>query len=248
MTIVRLENVGQQYARKDVLAGVNLHLARGEVFGLVGPNGAGKTTLLRTLATIMPPHTGSISFPELPESLALGQIRRHIGYLPQTFGADPAMRLADFVRYALWIRGVARQEWDDEVALALRRVDLWEQRRDRMKSLSGGMRQRAGIAWAIVGRPGLILLDEPTIGLDPRQRLHFRNILGQLNESAVILSTHLIDDIEAACDHIAVLNNGVLQFVGRTPQFVEFARDDLPGNSRLEQAYMSFLSVEDQRL
>ena len=164
-----LKNVTQGYGRNRVIDDLSLDL-QPAVVGLLGPNGAGKTTLLRTMATIMPPRTGDVVVDGVAvrNEKSARAARRHIGYLPQDFGYDPGMRVADFVAYAAWMRGVPHRDWAGVVTQALERVELTDHRRSTMRRLSGGTRQRAGIAWAIAGDPSLILLDEPTVGLDPR--------------------------------------------------------------------------------
>ena len=246
---VKLAGVSQGYWSVSVIENLDLELTAG-VVGLLGPNGAGKTTLLRTMATILPPRTGTITIDDIlvdSESRAR-DARRRIGYLPQDFGFDPGMRVQDFVRYAAWIRGIPAGQWDAVADVALQRVDLAERRRTKMRTLSGGMRQRAGIAWAIVGEPTLVLLDEPTVGLDPRQRLQFRSVISSLKSSVVVLSTHLIDDVDAICDHVVVLQRGAPTFVGTTSDLATLAREDLPGATAIERAYMGLLPKEQQHL
>lgn len=246
---LQLIGVSQGYGNTRVIDGFDLELAPG-VVGLLGPNGAGKTTLLRTMATIMPPQTGKIFVDDIliDGESAARRARRRIGYLPQDFGFDPGMRVMDFVRYAAWMRGLPSQNWDTAVDLVLMQVELTDQRRTKMRKLSGGMRQRAGIAWATVGKPALVLLDEPTVGLDPRQRLQFRKFISGLHDSVVVLSTHFIDDIDAICDRVIVLQHGAPKFAGTTTELAALSRDDLPGNTKLERAYMNLLPAEEQRL
>lgn len=246
---LQLNGVSQAYGRKVVIDQLHLQLRPG-LIGLLGPNGAGKTTLLRTMATIMPPIGGELSLGGLVvnSEASARKVRRHIGYLPQEFGFDPGMRVLDFVRYSAWMRGLPPATWEREVDCALTRVNLNDYRRAKLRTLSGGMRQRAGIAWAIVGEPALVLLDEPTVGLDPRQRLQFRKIIQELHQSIVVLSTHLIDDIDAVCDQVIVMNGGALKFVGVPAGLANLGRADLPGNTALERGYMSCLPAEEQRL
>lgn len=244
---VRAKGLRQGYGAKTVLKEADLHLDRG-VTGLLGPNGAGKTTLLRTLATAVPPQAGTL---EVNGAVVDGErsaraVRPGIGYLPQAFGYDPGMRLLDFVVYGAWVRGLPKKERLADAEAALRKVDLADSHRVRMKQLSGGQRQRAGIAWAIVGDPALVILDEPTVGLDPRQRLHFRDILRGLSDSTVILSTHLIEDVDAVCDRVLILQDGTLRYDGRTADLAHLATDDAPGDTQLERAYMSLLAGEER--
>lgn len=244
-----LDSLSQGYGGKLVFNEVSVTLRPG-VTALLGPNGAGKTTLIRTLATVIPPRAGTMRFSDLDitDERSARLARNHIGYLPQDFGYDPRMTVADFVTYAAWLRGVRRQNRQQEVEKALRLVDLTEMRRSKMRKLSGGMRRRAGIAWAIVGSPRLILLDEPTVGLDPRQRLHFRKVVSALSDGIVLLSTHLIDDVAAVCDRVIVLHNGKIRFDGSVGDLEALSSDELPGHSPLERGYMYLLPEEEQRL
>ncbi len=248
MSVV-LEEVAQGYGNSVVIDQLSIRLEPG-ITALLGPNGAGKTTLLRTLATVLPPRSGSLSIDgvAITGERAARSIRDRIGYLPQEFGFDPRMTTCDFVEYAAWLRGIPDLKRGDVVREALAKVDLSEQRRARMGKLSGGMQRRAGIAWAIVGSPRLVLLDEPTAGLDPRQRLQFRHIVAGLRESIVVLSTHLIDDIEAIGDRVVVLHSGTARFDGTVAELTELGRADVPGHSPLERAYMHLLPSEEQWL
>lgn len=245
----RLSNLCQGYRGRTVLHDVDVTFTPG-VTALLGPNGAGKTTLLRTLATVLPPLDGTLVLDGVVVGgeRAARQVRRDIGYLPQRFGWDPGMRVGEFVEYAAWLREVPEAERARAVEAALDHVDLSGRRRDRMARLSGGMRQRAGIAWAIVGTPSLVILDEPTVGLDPRQRLQFRRIVSELSGATVVLSTHLIDDVAAICDRVVVLHDGRVRFLGEVAEMAARAREDLPGDSPLERAYMELLPESERQL
>lgn len=248
MSVV-LDSVSQGYGTSIVIRRLSAMFQPG-VTALLGPNGAGKTTLLRTLATIVPPRTGTITIDGLTidRERTARQVRDRIGYLPQDFGYDPHMTVADFVTYAAWLRGFSAGDLPRLVTEALELVDLTDSRRQRMRRLSGGMRKRAGIAWAVVGRPRLVLLDEPTVGLDPRQRLQFRKIITGLRNTIVVLSTHLIDDVGAICDRVMVLHGGVARFDGTVDELATKGHNDLPGDSSLERAYMHLLPEEERRL
>ena len=246
---VQVKDLVQGYGGAPVINGLTMTLRPG-VTALLGPNGAGKSTLLRTLATVLPPRAGTLTVGELVvrgESSARA-VRDEIGYLPQSFGYDPRMRLIDFVEYAAWLRGVPSSVRAQAATSAVALVDLTDRSRSRMGALSGGMRQRAGIAWAVVGLPKVVLLDEPTVGLDPRQRLQFRKIISSLADTAVLLSTHLIDDVAAICDDVVVMHGGAVKFSGSVNDLAALDRTHLPGHSALERAYMSLLPEEDQRL
>ncbi|AEB42412.1 ATP-binding cassette domain-containing protein [Micromonospora maris] len=243
---LELMGVSQRYGNVVALREVSARLKPG-VTGLLGPNGAGKTTLLRTMATIMPPDAGvlHINGVQVNDERSARSARRHVGYLPQSFGYDPHMRVGDFVRYAAWLRGLPAAQWDAGAKAALSAVDLLDRATIKLKKLSGGMRQRAGIAWAIVGRPAVILLDEPTAGLDPRQRLQFRKILTDLSDSVVVLSTHIISDIDSTCDRVLVISDGQIRFDGSTAELSRSGRDDLPGHTSLERAYLHLLPEQE---
>jgi ABC-2 type transport system ATP-binding protein len=246
---LELDEVSQGYGPTVVVDRLSVTLQSG-ITALLGPNGAGKTTLLRTLATIMPPRHGTIRLDGfmVETERSARRVRDNIGYLPQDFGFDPHMTVADFVTYSAWLRGIGRRDLGRSVDEALEMVDLTDRMRTRMRKLSGGMRKRAGIASAVVGRPRLVLLDEPTVGLDPRQRLQFRKIIAGLRETIVVLSTHLIDDVGAVSDRVMVLYGGVAKFDGTVPDLEAMSRDDLPGDSPLERAYMRLLPPEEQQL
>lgn len=237
------EGISQGYGRKTVLDGVSIELRTGTT-ALLGPNGAGKSTLLRTLATVQPHRSGRLVIDgrDIRSEGLARKARRALGYLPQDFGYDPAMRVVDFVHYGAWTRGVPRERRIEDARDALDYVGLADRACEKMGRLSGGMRQRAGIAWAIVGRPPVVLLDEPTVGLDPEQRLHFRDLLRGLSDTAVLLSTHLTDDVDAVCERVGVMSAGSIVFTGTTAE-LNALDDGGRGNSSIERAYMALLTT-----
>lgn len=243
-SIARLTSLTQGYGGRRIIEDLDLSIQTG-VTGLLGPNGAGKTTLFRTLATIAPPWSGQLELFGEPISneRQARRARRSIGYLPQDFGYYPAFSITDFVRYCAWLREVPSRKADSMTGEALRAVGLADRAQDRMKSLSGGMLRRAGIAAAIVGSPDLLLLDEPTVGLDPAQRLDFRELIRSLARAgtAVVLSTHLVEDVGAACDTVLVLNDGQVRHSSTPQQLAELATLTAPGDNPLERGYMTVL-------
>ncbi|MEV6209775.1 ATP-binding cassette domain-containing protein [Kitasatospora sp. NPDC051914] len=242
--VARLAGLTQGYGSRRIIKGLDLSIQPG-VTGLLGPNGAGKTTLFRTLATIAPPRDGVLELFGKPVAgeRDVREVRRRIGYLPQDFGYYPAFSVHDFVQYCAWLREVPSAQASSATEAALSAVGLADRARDRMKSLSGGMLRRAGIAAAIVGSPSLLLLDEPTVGLDPAQRLDFRDLIRSLARAgaAVVLSTHLVEDVGAACDTVLVLRDGEVVHHGTPQQLAELAAPTAPGDSPLERGYMTVL-------
>jgi ABC-2 type transport system ATP-binding protein len=242
VTVVSAVDIDQGYGKKQVISGLCLDLEEG-VFGLLGPNGAGKTTLLRTLATVSPPRRGRLQIDgtSVESERSVRGARRKIGYLPQNFGFYPGFSVYDFVRYCAWLREVPRDQAHDGTVTAIRSVGLADRSRSKMKSLSGGMLRRAGIASAIVGAPRLLLLDEPTVGLDPAQRLDFRQMVRGIAGTAVILSTHLVEDVAAVCDQVAIIESGRFNFRGTPDDLSRLATPLDDGDTPIERGYMAAL-------
>ncbi len=191
------------------LDGVDLEIGRG-MFGLLGPNGAGKSTLMRTIATLQTPTSGEIRFGDIDVIAEPEKLRRTLGYLPQDFGVYPRVSALDLLDHMAVLKGIAHKaERKDTVETLLQQVNLWDVRKKAVAGYSGGMRQRFGIAQALIGRPGLIIVDEPTAGLDPEERNLFLNLLAEIGENVVvILSTHIVDDVADLCPRMAVLAGG----------------------------------------
>ncbi|NBQ91315.1 MAG: ABC transporter ATP-binding protein [Betaproteobacteria bacterium] len=191
------------------LDAVNLDIPAG-MFGLLGPNGAGKSSLMRCLATLQVPTAGSIRFGELDVLAQPEALRATLGYLPQDFGVYPRVSAEDLLDHLAVLKGIAaRGERRETVEALLRQVNLWEVRKKAVAGYSGGMRQRFGIAQALIGNPRLIIVDEPTAGLDPEERNRFNNLLSEIGEQVVvILSTHIVDDVTDLCPRTAILVGG----------------------------------------
>ena len=191
------------------LDAVSLSIPAG-MFGLLGPNGAGKSSLMRCLATLQVPSSGSIRFGDLDVLAKPEALRATLGYLPQDFGVYPRVSAEDLLDHLAVLKGVAgRGERRDTVHALLRQVNLWEVRKKAVASYSGGMRQRFGIAQALIGNPRLIIVDEPTAGLDPEERNRFNNLLSAIGEQVVvILSTHIVDDVTDLCPRTAIMVGG----------------------------------------
>jgi ABC-2 type transport system ATP-binding protein len=239
---VHAEELRVRAGRHLAVDGLDLALGTG-VHGLLGPNGAGKTTLMRALATVLKPAGGRLTL--LGESVDgradLRRVRRGLGYLPQQFGFYPRFTLREFVEYMAWLKEMPKTAVPGAVQRAIDRVGLEAKAGARMKTLSGGMLRRAGIAQAIVNDPAVLLLDEPTVGLDPEQRLDFRALLRDLGvDSCVLVSTHLVEDVVAACTDVVMLDEGRLVHQGTPDDLItEGAEGD--GDSPAERGYSALL-------
>jgi len=186
------------------------------MFGLLGPNGAGKSTLMRTLATLQDADTGTVSLGELDVLRDKEKVRRTLGYLPQEFGLSPKAKAIDLLDTFAIMKGITvRSERAAVVEALLRKTNLWEHRNKRVGGYSGGMKRRFGIAVALLGDPRLIIVDEPTAGLDPAERARFHNLLAELGRDAIVLlSTHIVEDVANLCPTVAVLYGGRIQLQG----------------------------------
>ncbi|HZH75618.1 MAG TPA: ABC transporter ATP-binding protein [Archangium sp.] len=204
---------------------VTLSIPRG-VYGLLGPNGAGKSTLMRTVATLQAPTEGSIRFGEIDIIAHPEQLRRTLGYLPQDFGVYPRVSAADMLDHMAVLKGISRPaDRKATVEALLHQVNLWSVRKKALAGFSGGMRQRFGIAQALIGNPQLIIVDEPTAGLDPEERNRFLNLLAEIGENVVvILSTHIVEDVSDLCPRMAVLANGRIQLEGAPLELIQRTR------------------------
>lgn len=232
-----------RYGSTMALAGVNLDLDTG-VHGLLGPNGAGKTTLIRVLATVAPVPEGNVTIlgHDAGGHSARTEIRRQLGYLPQAFGYFPGFTVTEFVEYFAWLKEIPKKAVPGAVERAVTRVGLVDKANAKMRTLSGGMLRRAGIAQAIVNEPALVLLDEPTSGLDPEQRVDFRALLRELGStSTVLVSTHLVEDVTAACNRVALLNAGRVVFRGTPDELAASGTDDDLGDTPIERGYTAML-------
>jgi ABC-type multidrug transport system ATPase subunit len=191
------------------LSDVSLTIPTG-MFGLLGPNGAGKSTLMRTLATLQDADAGSVRLGDVDVLRDKPAVRRILGYLPQDFGVYPKVSAEEMLDHFARLKGIAPGSTRrDVVAALLRQTNLYDVRRKALGSFSGGMRQRFGIAQALIGNPRLVIVDEPTAGLDPEERVRFHNLLAEIGENVVvILSTHIVSDVSDLCDHMAIIDKG----------------------------------------
>ena len=205
----------------------NISLTIGNnMFGLVGPNGAGKSTLMRTIATLQDPDSGSIHVDGLDVVAQKNEVRKVLGYLPQEFGVYPKMSALDLLQHLAVMKGItSASERKEMVSALLQQTNLWEVRKSALGTFSGGMKQRFGIAQALLGNPRLIIVDEPTAGLDPMERNRFLNLLSSIGRDVtVILSTHIVDDVRELCPRMAVIANGELLLEGVPADTIEALR------------------------
>ena len=204
---------------------VTLAIPKG-MFGLLGPNGAGKSTLMRTVATLQTPTSGAITFGDIDIIATPEALRRRLGYLPQDFGVYPRVSAYDMLEHLCVLKGIASAaDRKATVETLLNQTNLWNVRKKAIAGFSGGMRQRFGIAQALIGNPDLIIVDEPTAGLDPEERNRFLNLLAEIGENVVvILSTHIVEDVADLCPRMAVLAAGRIQLEGAPLDLMERAR------------------------
>lgn len=233
------------YGRRQVFNGLSLTVQPG-ITGLLGPNGAGKSTLLSLLSTQRRPKSGAVTILGQNTATATGRegVRSRLGVLPQRYPLVGSMTVLDTIAYAAWAQGLSPRDAYTAAEAISSRLDLADLRGRRVRALSGGQRQRVGLAAAIVHQPDFLILDEPSAGLDPEVRMGLRRTLLAISDrTAILLSTHLVDDVLAMCDHILVLDAGHLTFAGEPAQLAALAQDDHdagPGTP-LERGYESLL-------
>ncbi|MGA3213169.1 MAG: ABC transporter ATP-binding protein [Terriglobales bacterium] len=220
---LQIQNLSKTYKNGvKALDNVSLTIPAG-MFGLLGPNGAGKSTLMRTLATLQEPDSGSARLGEIDLLKQKDEVRHRLGYLPQEFGVYPRTSAQDMLSYIALLKGITQaRERNDRVGWMLQRCNLYEVRKKALTGFSGGMRQRFGIAQALIGNPQLLIVDEPTAGLDPGERNRFYNLLAEIGEQViVILSTHIVEDVTDLCTNTAIINKGKVLYQGHPQDAIE---------------------------
>jgi len=223
-----IDNLSKTYPSKtrpegvQALRNVSLRIPTG-MFGLLGPNGAGKSTLMRTIATLQEPDSGSITFDGLDVLEEKEEVRKRLGYLPQEFGVYPKISAEAMLNHFAILKGITDAKLRKEtVRRLLHQTNLYKARKTRLGTFSGGMKQRFGIAQALLGNPRLIIVDEPTAGLDPEERLRFHNLLSAIGENiVVILSTHIVDDVSDLCSDMAIISEGRVLQTGDPQRAIE---------------------------
>lgn len=248
---VQVSGLTVRHRRTTALDGVDLDFGTG-VHGLLGPNGAGKTSLIRVLATVARPTGGRVELfgGDLTAPRTLRDARRRLGYLPQDFGYYPGFTVREFVAYVAWLKEMPADTTPAAVERAVARVGLADRIDAKIRTLSGGMVRRVGIAQAVVNAPQLLLLDEPTAGLDPEQRVEFRSLLRELGEEAtVIVSTHLVEDVAAACTDVTLIERGRVAYRGTPQSLAALGRDgDESDGNTTERGYTAALRAHRTHL
>lgn len=208
-----IDRISKQYQNKIAVDRISLRLQTG-VYGLLGANGAGKTTLIRMICGILKPTSGTISFNNLDVSTE--EYRAVLGYLPQDFGYYPEFKGIDFLFYMAALKGLSKSQARQKIPELLKLVSLENEGNRKIKTYSGGMKQRLGIAQALLNEPKLLIMDEPTAGLDPKERVRFRNMIEELGKSSIVLlSTHIVSDIEQVADSVLMMKDGQMIYQGK---------------------------------
>ncbi len=236
---VEIKNLSQKYlkSKNKSLDNVNMSITQG-IFGLLGENGAGKTTLLKTLATIMPVQEGSISIDGHDISRNVEKVRKNIGYLPQKFDFFESLTVYEMLDYIALLKNVKSEEREHEITLLIQEFNLQDKTNSKIKNLSGGMKQRLAIAQSLLGDSKLVILDEPTVGLDPNERLRFRNIINEKSDDrTIIISTHIISDIAMLCNNIGIMKKGKVIYCGSIDNLLELVEGKI---------YVDKLNIHDE--
>lgn len=217
--MIEIENVSKSFGKKKALCNVNLSLDLG-IYGLLGPNGAGKTTFMRILATVLEMDSGRISMDDITWEDKL-KVRERIGYLPQHFSMYGGLSVYESLCHVAVLKNIEKRYIDSVVNAVIDEVNLTDRKTSRISALSGGMLRRLGIAQALIGNPRILIVDEPTAGLDPEERIRFRNLLSGIGDRRTILiSTHIVEDVEAVCERMGVLNQGGVMIQGDVEDIV----------------------------
>lgn len=249
---IQIENLHKKYGVKSTaLQGIDLEI-NGGVFGLLGRNGAGKTTLMRILATAIKPTSGKVLFNGKELWSHTKEFRSQLGYLPQTTALMPSMNVYEFLDYVCLLKRITKKsERLDEIDRCVHIVGLENEKKKRLSKYSGGMLRRAGIAQALIGSPSLLIIDEPTTGLDPEERLHFLNLLSQISRTqTTLLSTHIIHDIESICPNLCVLDKGNMMYAGATADMIAMVEGNVwqtvcdPGEEQKLKENVTVVSVK----
>lgn len=220
---IKLSNVSKEYKGVKALKNINLEIETPTMIGFVGPNGAGKSTLMKLLVGQLIPSKGNITVDGLELNKNENYIKQRLGYLPQDFGLYDELTVEQFLDYMACLKGIKNNK-KEVIYECIEKTNLGEKRKAKIKTLSGGQKQRVGIAQAMINNPEIIIVDEPTVGLDPEERIKFRNLFSMgASSKIIILSTHIIEDVESICNHLIVLNKGEVLFNGIPNELIKRA-------------------------
>lgn len=252
MDKLTISNISKTYKNEvKALKGINLEMSQG-MFGLLGPNGAGKSTLMRMIATLQDADQGTIKFNQIDVLTQKTDIRKILGYLPQQFGLFPRISASDLLNHFAILKGLTQAKQRKEIVQALlQKTNLYEVRNQKLGGFSGGMKQRFGIAQALLCNPKLIIVDEPTAGLDPKERNQFYFLLSEVAESAiVILSTHIVDDVKELCNKMAIINQGQVVLEGDPLSLIAQLKDQVyqktVGKSEIDSYRRKYNIINEQ--
>ncbi len=223
MNTLKIESLSKTYSNGvKALNNVNLTISNG-MFGLLGPNGAGKSSLMRTLSTLQEPTSGTVNFNGIDVIKNPQEIRNNLGYLPQEFGVYPKISAYELLDHIAVLKGVSnKKDRKEQVLSLLQQTNLFQHRKKSVSTFSGGMRQRFGIAQALLGNPKLIIVDEPTAGLDPEERNRFHNLLSEIGENVIVLlSTHIVEDVRDLCSNMAIMGEGQIISQGKPSELIK---------------------------
>lgn len=236
---IEIRALTQRYGKKTALQDVSLSMGTG-MHGLLGRNGAGKTTLMRTMAGLLPVRAGDITLCGASVK-NVSEIRKLVGYLPQEFSLYPNMKLYEVLDYIGVLSELPKQTRRSRIDELLHKVNLYQERNKKIKSLSGGMKRRVGVAQALLHEPKIVIADEPTVGLDPEERVRLRGLLmDEAKDKIVILSTHIVEDIEASCEDVAILDEGRLTYDGSIAELIEITH-----TNGIEDAYLKMIHSKE---
>lgn len=234
--MLELVNVCKSYKEKEVLHNFSMKFEKG-IYGLLGPNGAGKSTMMNIIADVLKPSKGDVLYDGVSIYKLKEKYRSHIGYLPQHVGYYDNFTADMTLEYFANLRGVPKKEYKERIENVLKAVNLSENAKQKVKTFSGGMKQRLGIAVALIANPDVLILDEPTVGLDPKERINFRELLiGLASEKTIILSTHIVSDVEDIADYLIFLKNGNIVLSDSTDNILE--------KTSVEEQYMKFFGED----
>ncbi|MDQ1275946.1 MAG: hypothetical protein QG610_1521 [Euryarchaeota archaeon] len=221
---IKIKNLSKAYSsEKSVLSGISIELLPPSIVGLIGPNGAGKTTFMKILVRQLLASTGSITIDGMDIGKNEDYLKNRLGYLPQEFGLYEELTVYQFLDYMALLKGLGPEK-KERIKSCIEKTGLSEKQNSRIKTLSGGQKQRVGIAQALLNDPELLIVDEPTVGLDPAERVRFRNLLAEnANHRLVLLSTHIIEDVESICNRLIILNRGEILFDGNPVELIKKA-------------------------